>query len=406
MERKDMQHRRGPLGLVSRRGLLKVVAAAAAVRSAPVMAQSGRILAYVGAYTPNGAGIHIFSVNPSDGELRRQRTIAAISPSSIAFSPSRKYLYAVNEISNFAGTTHGSVTSFGVDQSTGDLRPLNVVDSGGSGPAHVSVDPSGKWVLASNYGSGQVAVIPVQADGSLGAATQVVTLSGPLGQNPAVDAPPRSFARSGHDRTHAHQTVTDQSGNYAFTCDLGTDRVFIWKFDRVAGALSPADQPFLQASNGAGPRHLDIHPNGRWVYVITEEASTMMFATFDVSQGSLTLQQTESTLPFNYEGTNYNSAVAVSPDGNYVYGANRLHDTIVVFGVDGIGGLTYLGETPTGGDYPRDFGIDPTGNFMYVLNQRSDHIAQLSINRSTGLLTHTGNYFGVGSPSRIAFLTL
>jgi 6-phosphogluconolactonase (cycloisomerase 2 family) len=346
-------------------------------------------------------------MNPSDGSLKFIKVFTTPSPSSIAFDPSKRFLFAVNEISNFNGSkSDGSVTAYSVNSANGNLKFVNVVSSRGAGPAHISVDTSGKYVLVSNYGGGTVSVIPFdQNSGMLGLATDVEMFSGPLGPTKAVDAPPGSFAISGHEAHHAHMAATDPSGNWMIATNLANDRVYVWAFDVNSGRLTPASTPSVAVSPGAGPRHFAFHPNGRWFYVINEEASTMTFMTFDVTSGTLQPQQSLSTLPAGFAGTNFDSEVGLSPDGNYLYGANRLHDTIAVFSIDATGSLTLLGETPTGGDYPRSFAFDPTGNYMYVLNQRSDNIGVLKVDRSTGLLTHTGIYPAVGSPSGIAFLS-
>ncbi|MEJ7608400.1 MAG: lactonase family protein, partial [Bryobacteraceae bacterium] len=244
--------------------------------------------------------------------------------------------YAVNEISNFTGpNTSGSVTAMSVDAGTGDLRIMNVVSSGGTGPAHLSVDPAGKWVFVANYGGGSVAVLPIMADGSVGAPAEVRVITGPLGPQPAVDAPLGSFAISGHDAPHAHQAQTDASGNFLLVADLGTDRIYVYRLDKQRGTLTPADPPFMQASPGAGPRHFDFHPNGRLVYAITEEASTMLTMDYNPDSGRLTWKgQSASTLPRGYAGTNFPSEIHVSEDGNFLYGANRLHDSIVTFDIN------------------------------------------------------------------------
>jgi 6-phosphogluconolactonase (cycloisomerase 2 family) len=400
---------RGPLSAVSRRGLLKGAAAFLAAGYAPrLRAQSsGSVLVYIGAYTPNGQGIHILSMNPTDGSLKQIKIVTANSPSSIAFDPSNKFLFAVNEISNYNGNKDGSVTGYTVNRSTGDLTLVNVVSSGGASPAHVSVDASGKYVLASNYGGGTVSLIPFDPKtGMLSPPSDTKAFSGSLGTMYAVDRPYGSFANSGHEAHHAHMAATDPSGKWVIGTNLGNDQVYVWALDTAAGKLTPASVPTVAVSPGAGPRHFAFHPNGKWFYVINEEGSSMTFMAFDSLTGTLQPRQNLSTLPSGFTGTNYNSEVGLSPDGRFLYGANRLHDTIAVFSIDTTGNLTLLGETVLGGDYPRSFGIDPSGNYMYVLNQRSDNIGILKVNKSTGMLTHTGQFAGVGSPSGIAFLTL
>jgi 6-phosphogluconolactonase (cycloisomerase 2 family) len=411
MEHTEGAAPRNTSAAVSRRGFLKTSSVLAALSStAAAQAQNtGQIIAYIGAYTDKGKGIHIFYVNPTDGTLTRWKELTGIvSPSSLAFHPNKRYLYAVNEISNFSGAnTTGSVTAISVEAGTGDLRILNVVSSGGRGPAHLSVDPAGKWVFVANYGGGNSAVLPIMADGSLGSPAHVQQISGPLGPQPAVEAPPGSFAISGHDAPHAHQAQADPGGNFVFVSDLGTDRIYVYRLNKESGALTPADTPFFQASPGAGPRHFSFHPNGRLVYAITEEASTMVVMDYDPASGRLTWKgQSASTLPPGYAGTNYPSAINIYGNGTLLYGANRLHDTIVLFDVNPDGWLLNPRWFWTRGSYPRDFEIEPTGNFMYVCHSRSDNVTTFRVDRSTGDLTFTGQYVPVGNPSKIVFLTL
>jgi 6-phosphogluconolactonase len=399
-----------PLSAFSRRGFLKGSTALAALGSAiPVAAQSGQIIAYIGTSTGNGKGIHMFSVNTTDGTLTPTKILTGIpSPSSLAFHPNKKFLYAVNEISNFSGpNTTGSITAMSVDSATGDLKIMNRMSSGGTGPAHVSVDPTGKWLFASNYGGGSVAVLPIMADGSVGAPSDVQKITGPLGVQPAVEAPPGSFAISGHDAPHVHMAQTDPDGNYVLVTDLGTDRIYVYKLDKQRGTLTPSDPPFMQASLGAGPRHFDFHPNGRFVYAITEEASTMVVMDYNAASGRLTYKgQSASTLPAGYAGTNFPSAIHATRDGNFLYGLNRLHDTVVQFDINPDGWLLNPRHFWTRGSYPREFAVEPTGNFMYVLHTRSDNVTSFRVDKTTGALTFTGQFVPVGQPSKIVFLTL
>ena len=412
MESKGEQSSRTPSAVFSRRGFLKASTTLAAVGvQIPALAQSGsgQVIAYVGTSSGNGKGIHIFNVNTTDGTLTQTKLLTGIAaPSSLALHPNNKFLYAVNEISNYSGpNTTGSVTSMSVDSGTGDLRILNVVSSGGGGPAHLSVDPSGKWVFAANYGGGSAAVIPIMLEGSLGAATDVKKISGPLGVQPAVDAPPGSYAISGHDAPHAHQAESDAGGNYVFVSDLGTDRIYVYAFDKQRGTLTPANPEFVQGSPGSGPRHFAFHPNGRLVYAITEESSTMLVMDYDPASGKLTYKgQTASTLPQGFTGTNFASAIEVSKDGNFLYGLNRLYDTIVIFDINPDGWLLNPRWVWTRGSYPRELSFDPSGNFAYVLHSRSDNITSFRVDKTTGDLTFTNQWVPAGAPSKMVFVTL
>jgi 6-phosphogluconolactonase len=409
MKSKDVKHSLAVTSF-SRRGFLKgATAVAAAASTSRLAAATGQIVAYVGAYTDKDKNaLYIYDVNPGDGTLTRRTVFQDYpSPSSLAIAPSQKFLYAVNEISNFNGTGTGSVMAFAI-QPDGGLKFLNVVSSQGAGPAHLSVDPSGKWVFAANYGAGTVAVVPIKADGSLGDATDVKSIpTTPLGPHQAQDGPPFSFADSGHDAPHAHMAQTDPAGNYLLLSDLGTDRIYIYKFDKTAGTLSQGLQPWAQANPGAGPRHFDFHPNGRWLYSLNEEASTLDFMKYDASNGFLTPQQTISTLPPGYQGTAYASEIHVTADGRFVYAVNRLHNSIALLAINPTDGtVTWLKEFWTQADYPRYFGLEPNGNFLYVCHSKSDNITTFGVDRGTGHLEFTGQFTGLFNPSKIVFVTL
>ena len=397
---------RNALGAVSRRGLLKGAAALTAAWSAPtpVAAQSGNpTYVYIGTYNPKGVGIYIYQMDPATGTLTLKNSVADASPSSLVVHPTGKYLYAVNEISNFNGGTTGSVTAYSIDRPSGNLTKINAVTSGGGGPAHVETDAAGKWVFASNYGGGSVAILPINADGSVGAPTDVESASGPLGPMQAPFRPAGNFSNSGHDAGHVHMAATDPSGKYLLFTDLGRDQLTVWNFDAVAGKITPNN--YIKTLAGGGARHFAFHPNGKWVYLICEEDSTLLFATFDPATGKLTPVSFIQTVPPGFRGTNYTSEVAVSSDGRFVYGANRYYNAIALFSIDqGTGAPTLLSNEWTRGDYPRLFAIDPTGNFMYVVHNNNDVATTFSINKATGALTFTGQFIGVGAPSGVAFL--
>ncbi|AWK89153.1 lactonase family protein [Azospirillum thermophilum] len=376
-------------------------------RAALAAAGGTRTLAYVGTYTDRGKGIHLLEVNRDSGALTALKTFSDVpSPSSLVLSPDRRFLYAVSEITDYQGAKAGSVSAFAIDPATGDLRLLNTVSSEGAAPCHIGMDPQGRYVFVANYEGGNAAVMPVKPDGSLDKASHVQPISGPLGPERAKDAPPGSFAISGHDAPHAHMADLDPTGRFLLLSDLGTDRIFLYRFDREKGTLTPNDPPFVQAAPGAGPRHFAFHPNGTVAYSLNEEASTVDVMAYDAQRGALTIRQTLSTLPKGFEGTNFASEIAVSADGRFVYAGNRLHDTIAIFAAAGDGALTYQGQEWTRGSYPRHFDVEPGGKFLYVLHTRSDNITSFAVDRQTGGLTFTGRFTGIGNPSKIVFLTL
>src|SRR5439155_9482247 len=173
---------------------------------------------------------------------------------------------------------------------------------------------SGRFVLVANYFGGSVAVLPVLDDGRLGAATDVKADEGKVGPARAANAPRGSFAVSGHDRTHAHMIQADPSGRFVLHMDLGLDKIFVWKFDATKGTLSPNDPPAVSLPPGDGPRHFHSHPNGRWLYSIQEEGSTVVLFDYDAAAGRLAARQTVSTLPPNFAGSNFCSEILVSAD--------------------------------------------------------------------------------------------
>ena len=406
----------------TRRDFLQATAVLVAAPTLRARAQPGRsnpvkgpILAYVASYSSpqgpegskgNGQGIYLFEMDPATGGLSQRELYADDSnPSWLALDPSGTHLYAANETSTFQGTDSGSVSAFLIDRHSGHLTLLDTMSSHGAGPAHLSVHPSGKYVLVANYAGGTVAVLPVRSNGELGPATDVKEDLGKVGPAHATNAPPGSFAISGHDRPHAHMIQSDPAGRFVLASDLGLDQILVWKFDVHKGTLSPSAPGLFALPPGDGPRHFAFHPHGKWLYSLQEEASTLVLFDYDASGGVLTAKQTISTLPTGFAGTSFTSEVMVSSDGRFVYAANRLHDTIAVFSIGAAGVVTYSGEVPTEGDYPRSFNIDPTGSFLCACNQRSDAITTFHVNPKTGSLTFTGPYTPVGTPAAIIFLT-
>jgi 6-phosphogluconolactonase len=227
---------------------------------------------------------------------------------------------------------------------------------------------------------------------------------GSVGPTIPSSGPPGSFAFSGHDKPHAHMIHADPGNRFVLQTDLGQDRIYVSAFDPVAGKLSPVTGSPFSVPPGDGPRHFTFHRNGRWLYSLQEEASTVMFFHFDPATGSLTPQQTISTLPPGFKGTSFTAEIVLSPDGRFLYASNRLHDTVAILSVNHDGRLSYVSEASTMGDYPRHIQFAPDGAFLYACDQRSDSITSFGVNRSTGQLRFTGQYTAVGSPACIIFL--
>ena len=427
----------------TRRDLFKGVAALAAAASVPQAfaqqptgAPPGTVWLYIGTYTGapgaggNGNGIYLCELSLSTGKLAVLRLVAPAlaasgstpstkSPSTIALDPTRTHLYAGNEYG-----PPGAVSAYSINRLTGDLTLLNGQPTLGS-PAFVSVDRQGKYLFSAEYTGGYFEAFPISANGTLGPAVfqhqDIDNVDTSFTQKPATNAPPGSFAFSAHEgpNGHPHQMETDPSNQWVVGPDAGQDRIYVWKLNPGATPLlTPAATPFVNTPPGDGPRHFAFHPNGIWMYSIQEEASTIMFWTFNPATGALSPQQIIPSVPPGFTGTNFTSEIRVSASGKFVYGANRLNDTIGVFSVGHDGRLTHTGNASTLGDYPRIFAIDPSGRFMAVGNQRADNVTTFRVNpgqgqgddnedsgQGPGSLKFTGNYTPVGSPSGMVFLT-
>ncbi len=396
----------------SRREFLAGAATIAAATS--MEADGGPTLVYAGTYSApvgaegapgRGKGIYLLEMNPATGALSERALFPNdANPSCLVLNATGTRLYSANETSRYEGANSGSVSAYEIERPSGRLKPINTVASQGAGPCYLSLHQSGKWAFVANYHGGTSAVLPIGANGELGKATDVQRHEGKVGPLRATSAPPGSFAWSGHDRTHSHMIHADPSGRYVLAADLGLDRILVWKFDAAAGKLTPNDPPSVAVAPGDGPRHFVFHPNGRLLYSLQEEGSTLITFDYDGSTGHLRTKQTISTLPSGFAGTNYTSEIAISPDARFVYAANRVHDAIAWFSIAADGTLRLEGEEPTRGDYPRFFTFDPSGRFVYCCNQRADAIVSFRVNRQTGALTHTGQYTPMGTPSHLVFL--
>ncbi len=399
-----------------------VVAAHTAAARTLAGAADAPLLAYVGTFSSplkdtlptqvdlppgNGRGIHIFKVDRASGVWTESGVHdLGTSPSCLVVNADGTRLYSANETDRVGPGKHGTVTAFAIDRVTGALSPLNTVSSGGAGPTFVSLHPDGKHLFVANYFGGSVAVLPILADGRLGAASDVKEDAGEIGPTKAENAPPGSFAFSGHDRTHAHQILPSPDGRHVLHVDLGLDRIFVWTFDAAQGKLTANAAHAVAFPPGDGPRHFHFSPDARRLYSIQEEGSTVVTLDWDAATGTLTPRQTLSTLPPGFKGSNFCSEILVSADGRFVYCGNRLHDSIGIFRVKADGGLEYVGEEWTRGNYPRNFTFSPDGNFLACCNQRDDNVAIFAVDKASGTLSFTGHYAAVGNPSHVVFLDL
>lgn len=371
-----------------------VFAEDASPHASAAAASPERLWVYVGTYTTGESkGIYLFELNTSNGELKPLGIAGeAVNPSFLSIHPSKRFLYAVGEIDDFAGKKSGAVSAFAVDAAGEKLKLLNQQPSGGRGPCYVSMDKQGKHVFVANYSSGSAAALPIRPDGSLAEPSSVVQHEG-AGTDPKRQAGP-----------HAHSINLDPTGRFAFVADLGLDKVFIYRFEAAESKLlanDPASVPFAPKS---GPRHLAFHPRGRFAYVNSEMSSSVTAFAYDGRSGMLREIQTIGTLPGGFKEFNATSEVQVHPSGKFLYCANRGHDSMAVFTIDEQSGkLTPAGHEAIGGKWPRHFGIDPSGTWLIVANQKSDGLAVFRISPNTGKLETVGTTIHIAAPACVRF---
>jgi len=337
-----------------------------------------------GTYTSGKSeGIYVFEFNSQDGSYKEISHVQSSNPSFVAVSPDERFVYAVNESGD--KQKGGQVSSFSFNKKTGTLTPVNSQSSGGNGTCYLQVDKTGKWVVVGNYGSGTLAVLPIDGSGKLGAPVTTIQHEG-TGGNKRQATP------------HVHCTLLSKDNKWLLVPDLGIDKVMIYGFDSKNGKLNPAPQPFFKAVGGAGPRHITFHPNNKFAYLI-EEISGYVDA-FQYSNGKLSAIQRIASVQANDTGFIGSADIHVSADGKFLYASNRGgFNTIAIFAINEKDGtLSLVGHQPSLGKIPRNFSIDPTGDYLLAANQESDDIVIFKRDKTTGLLSDTGNRIDVGKP--------
>jgi len=350
--------------------------------------------AFVGTHQPHGEGVYRFRV-ASDGSLHDKTAVSRLPDAAqLTINAQGDVLYVASE------SDPGTITAYRVDK-VGGLTEINQASAEGSGPVYLSLTPDGKFLLVANYVSGSIAVLPVRADGGLDAASDSKQHQGPPGDAQPQAAVEGSFAISDHNGPHAHMIASDPSGRYVFSTDLGLDRIYQYRIDRQ-GKLTPNTPPWIAASSaGAGPRHFVFTPDGKSLYLINEEASTLTRYRLNGETGALAEGATVSSLPPGYKGTSFASGLAIDKAGKHLYVLNRLHNSIAHFQIGADGALTLVEHIWTRGDYPRTLTLSPDEQTLYVLNQRSDNITRFQRDKESGKLHFSDDYIAIGAPSQM-----
>jgi 6-phosphogluconolactonase (cycloisomerase 2 family) len=357
------------------------------------------LFAYVGAFTTperkgHGGGINVYRVDPTSGAWSHEQLLEIVNPSFLTLDRAQRFLYAVH-------ADLEEVSAYAIDKENGRITALNRQSCGGKNPVHLSIDPTGRWIITANYSAGTVGVVPIEKDGTLGPRSDLVNLPGEPGPD-----------RKQQASSHPHDAVFDPSGRFIAVPDKGLDRVFVFRLDAANGKLMPNDPPFVATRAGAGPRHIAFHSQMPLAYVINELDSSVTTYRFDAQRGSLQPIQILPSIPANYTGNNTGAEIAVASSGRVVYTSNRGHDSIAIFAVDRRDGtLTSVGWAPTDAKSPRFFCLDPSAKILYAANadegfsgqQNTDTIVPFRINQANGMLTPTGQVIKTNSPCTIVF---
>jgi 6-phosphogluconolactonase len=348
-----------------------------------------KLKGYIGTYT-NGEskGIYSFTLDKESGALENVKLAGELeNPTYLAIDKSNKYIYSVTKVG-----TEGGVASYSINKD-GALELINYKVSQGSPPCHVSLDIKNKYLFSGNYHKGTVEVFSIIDDGGIDASVSIATHEG-CGPN-----------KERQEKPHVHFVGLTPDEKYLCAVDLGTDKLAVYSF--VEGILTEATELSLNFNPECGPRHMTFHPNGKFAYVNTELSGEIIILEYNQSKSGFNILQYISTLPEDFTGENLGSAIHITPDGKYLYAANRGHDSIAAFSIDASSGkLELISHTSTGGSHPRDFEIDPTGSFIVASNMSSNNIISFKIDSSTGKLERVNSEVSIPSPVCIKFLNI
>lgn len=350
-------------------------------------------LVFISSFVAGEKGaIHAYRLDADAGSLTLlHRTSDASNPFYLAVSPNRKYLYAIHA-KQFGGKENEQVAAYEILDAKGQLKLLNRQSALGTAACYLDVDATGKSVLVANYSTGSVASLPVKDDGSLGEAGSFIQHKG-SSVDPARQKGP-----------HAHCIVISPDNRFAFAADLGLDQVLGHRLDAGKAKLSANRPAFVKTPPGAGPRHLTFHPKGKHVYVINELSNSVTCFAYEPESGSLTPKQTISTLPQDFTGKSYCADLKITPDGRFLYGTNRGHDSIASYRIGDDGTLTLLTIEPSLGKGPQNLAITHDGKLLLCANMPGNNVVVFRIDAQTGRLTSVGSPLALPSPSCIRIL--
>jgi 6-phosphogluconolactonase len=390
---------RNTRGSIPRRPVIIFLLLLFLATAASAFAADSKYLFFVGTYTGKGSqGIYSYRFDPASGTATPLGLAAeSPNPSFLVADPRGRFLYAVNEVNDFNGSPTGGVSAYAIDRATGKLKLLNQVSSLGPGPAYISLDQSGRYVLVANYDAGSVAVYPILQDGKLGAHSAFQQQAGSSANKERQEGP------------HAHSIVASHDDRFVLAADLGADKVFIYRFDNKNGTMSPNDPALASVAPGSGPRHMAFGSSGKFLYLASELTGTVTVFAYDPKLGTLNAKQIVSALPENFHGENTEAEIVVDSNGRFLYVSNRGDETnnITVFRISASDGtLKFVQRVPSGGKTPRNFAIDPTGRWLLAANQDSNDIQIFRVNQATGQLSPNSMISGIVAPVCVIFVAV
>ena len=349
------------------------------------------LLVFITAFAPGETGaIHAYLLDPQHAKWKPvAKTTDVEHPFFLAISPDEKHLYSIHAPGEFGGQKDEQVAAYRITSDQGELQLINRQSSRGAASCYLDVDTSGKVLFLANYLGGSVASYSLREDGSI---SEAISFHQHSGSSVNVDR---------QQGPHAHCIVVSPNNRWAYAADLGLDQILAYSFDAETSRLSPNKQPFVRTIPGAGPRHLTFHPSGQHVYVINEMANSLTVFDHNMETGFLIERQTISTLPKDFDGTSHCADVKITPDGRFIYGTNRGHDSVAAYRVESTGTLTLLDIVPSGGKGPQNLAITKDGQFLLCANMPGNKVTVFHIDAQTGNLRSIGDPLSIPSPSCI-----
>ncbi|MGE0412336.1 MAG: lactonase family protein [Verrucomicrobiales bacterium] len=371
--------------------LLPCVLSSLVLVTTPSRMNAADPLVFVSSFAPGEkGGIQAYHLDLPSGKLTpAEHTGEVENPFFLALSPDHRFLYAI-QAKAFGGKENEEVAAYALVGSEGKLRLLNRQSTKGSASCHLETDATGRTLLVANYSSGSVASLPVLPDGSLAPAASFDQHMGGSGVEPKRQ-----------DGPYAHSFIVSPDNRFAYSADLGLDQILCYRLDAAEGRVSLLTPPSVAAPPGAGPRHLAFHPGGKWLYAINELANSVTRYDWDAGSGALTAGESASTLPDGFTGKSYCADLKITPDGKFLYGTNRGHDSVACYRVGGDGHLERFAIVPSLGKGPQNLAITPDGRWLLCANMPGNTVVVFSIDASSGILRAIGDPVPQTSPACI-----